>query len=126
MVPLSKPCDTFLRELRLKRGGEEFVLPHLEEWARGDQAKVLKAFCRGLGITDIKFHDLRATFITQMLRNGVALAKVMAIVGHSELKTTQGYLRLCGQDVKGATDDLGIDLPEDVVAAKVLSIKRSQ
>lgn len=63
------------------------------------------------GITSVKFHDLRATFITQLLKQGVALARVMAIVGHSELKTTQGYLRLCGQDLAGATEELGIKLP---------------
>lgn len=56
-----------------------------------------------------------------MMRNGVALAKVMAIVGHSELKTTQGYLRLCGQEVVGATDALGIKLPEDVERGKILT-----
>ncbi|HMN70031.1 MAG TPA: site-specific integrase, partial [Bdellovibrionales bacterium] len=55
--------------------------------------------------------DLRATFITQMLNNGVPLSKVMAIVGHSSLKTTQGYLRLSGKDVEGATEDLKITVP---------------
>ena len=52
----------------------------------------------------------------------MALAKVMAIVGHSQLKTTQGYLRLCGQDVKGATDELGIQLPEEEKAENVIEL----
>lgn len=47
-----------------------------------------------------------------MLNNGVPLSKVMAIVGHSSLKTTQGYLRLCGKDIEGATEELGVSLPE--------------
>lgn len=122
VVPISAPCMSFLKELRLRRGSEEFVLPHLSEWSQGAQAQVLKEFCEGLGITAVKFHDLRATFITQLLRNGVALAKVMAIVGHSQLKTTQGYLRLCGQDVKGATDELGIHLPEEEKAENVIEL----
>ncbi len=124
VVPISRSCGGFLKELRLKRGNEEFVLPHFQEWERGNQARILRYFCKGLGITPVKFHDLRATFITQLLRNGVALAKVMAIVGHSELKTTQGYLRLCGQDVKGATEQLGIEPAKEAKPGTLLSLKQ--
>ncbi len=123
VVPVSTESKSFLQELKLKRGHEEFVLPRIDTWTRGNQAQVLRAFCEGIGITSVKFHDLRATFITQMLMNGVALARVMAIVGHSELKTTQGYLRLCGQDLRGATEELGIKLPGDV-SGKVLSLTK--
>ncbi|MGE3759091.1 MAG: tyrosine-type recombinase/integrase [Pseudobdellovibrionaceae bacterium] len=112
VCPISKECRKFLQELKLKYSADsEYVLPRLWEWAQGDQAKILKNFCEEIGITPIKFHDLRATFITQMLNNGVPLSKVMAIVGHSSLKTTQGYLRLSGKDVEGATEELNIEVP---------------
>lgn len=112
ICPISNECRKFLQELKLKySANSEFVLPRLWEWDQGDQAKILKSFCEEIGITPIKFHDLRATFITQMLNNGVPLSKVMAIVGHSSLKTTQGYLRLSGKDVEGATEDLKITVP---------------
>jgi hypothetical protein len=114
-----------LQELKLKTGGAEFVLPRLWEWDQGSQGQITREFCKGIGITSITFHDLRATFITQMLNNGVALSKVMAIVGHSSLKTTQGYLRLCGKDVEGATEELGVLVPETVsVEGKVIEFKR--
>lgn len=96
------------------------------EWAQGDQAKILKNFCEEIGITPIKFHDLRATFITQMLNNGVPLSKVMAIVGHSSLKTTQGYLRLSGKDVEGATEELNIAVPTvEERLGNVIELRRS-
>jgi hypothetical protein len=47
-----------------------------------------------------------------MLNNGVPLSKVMTIVGHSSLKTTQGYLRLSGKDIEGATEGLNIQVPQ--------------
>jgi integrase len=126
IYPISKECRKFLEELKLKAGpNSEFVLPRLWEWEQGDQAKILKSFCEEIGITPVKFHDLRATFITQMLNNGVPLSKVMAIVGHSSLKTTQGYLRLSGKDIEGATEDLNIQVPADEVAAdNVVTLKR--
>jgi integrase len=117
ICPISKECRRFLGELKTDFSKDsEFVLPRLWEWDQGDQAKVLKSFCLEIGITPVKFHDLRATFITQMLNNGVPLSKVMAIVGHSSLKTTQGYLRLSGKDIEGATEELNIQVPD--VAAK--------
>lgn len=124
VCPISQECRKFLLELKLKTEGEDHVLPRLTEWSQGVQAQVTKDFCKGLGITPIKFHDLRATFITQMLNNGVPLSKVMAIVGHSSLRTTQGYLRLCGKDVAGATEELNIAVPGELQVANVIELRR--
>ncbi len=38
VVPIGEELMTFLKELKLLRGNEEFVLPHLKEWACGDAA----------------------------------------------------------------------------------------
>ncbi len=111
VVPISKECSLFLKDLKMKFPEEKFVLPRLRDWESGDQARVLREFCYALNITPVRFHDLRATFITQMLINGAPLAKVMSIVGHASLRTTQGYLRLCGEDVKGATESLNLKVP---------------
>lgn len=92
VVPISIELMTFLKGLKLQRGGDEFILPHLTEWSRGEAARVTKAFCKSLGITDIRFHDLRATFITSLLARGESLARVMAIVGHSDMETTNVVL----------------------------------
>lgn len=51
------------------------------------------------GIEDLRFHDLRATGITRMLRAGIPEAEVMKISGHSDYKTFLKYVR---QDVYGA------------------------
>jgi integrase len=126
IYPISGECRRFLERLKLKNAKDsEFVLPRLREWNQGEQAKILKSFCSEIGITPVKFHDLRATFITQMLNNGVPLSKVMAIVGHSSLKTTQGYLRLSGKDIEGATESLNIKVPwPSENLANVFEIKR--
>lgn len=126
ICPISNECRKFLEKLKLQYAKDsEYVLPRIWEWDQGEQARVLKSFCQEIGITPIKFHDLRATFITQMLNNGVPLSKVMAIVGHSSLKTTQGYLRLSGKDIEGATEDLNIQVPEVVEGlANVVEMRR--
>ncbi|MEC7276316.1 MAG: site-specific integrase [Bdellovibrionota bacterium] len=110
-VPISPELKVFLAERKLKAEGE-FVLPHLREWTNGEQAQVTREFCRSIEITEVKFHDLRATFITNMLAQGVPLVTVMAIVGHRKMSTTDVYLRLAGVNVKGATEKLGYSLPK--------------
>jgi integrase len=112
VVPISDSLLNFLKEWKVKRGDQEFILPHLSHWQSGEQAKVLSGFCQAIGITPVKFHDLRATFITNLLAQGESLARVMSIVGHTELKTTNGYLRRAGVDVKGGTDKLGYKIPQ--------------
>ena len=110
-VPISEELDKFLKRLKLSGKGSH-VLPRNKDWNVGKQAMVLRKFCKQIGITEIKFHDLRATFITQLLLRDVPLAKVMRIVGHAQIQTTQRYLRLVAKDVQGVTNALGIKLPD--------------
>jgi integrase len=110
IVPISDDLVKFLKEWKLKHPGE-FVLPHPVQWTGGEQARLTRDLCEGIGITSVKFHDLRATFITNLLAQGESLARVMSIVGHSELKTTNSYLRKAGVDVKGGTDKLSYRVP---------------
>ncbi len=101
---------------------EDLVLPRFKEWTYGQASQVTKEFCKRIGITQVKFHDLRATFITNLLARGVSLAKVMALAGHSKTSTTDEYLRLAGVDVKGSTEMLGYSLPVNSDSYTPLSI----
>lgn len=123
VIPISAECRGFLTELRrTKKADSNYVLPRLWEWDDGEQARILRSFCGEIGITKVKFHDLRATFITQMLNNGAPLSKVMAVVGHSALKTTQGYLRMLGKDIECVTEMLGVKIPAELTKADVIEL----
>ncbi|WP_413578612.1 tyrosine-type recombinase/integrase [Bdellovibrio sp. HCB290] len=124
VVPISQDLGELLHGIRVAgpSGPHDFVLPRINMWMRGNQAAVLRDFCGMIGITSVKFHDLRATFITNMLAQGVSLVKVMAIVGHKKMETTDEYLRLAGVEIKGATEALGYSLPEEVSTENVISV----
>ena len=114
IVPISPQLEELLHYLRplTFETRSSYVLPRNREWKNGEASKMLKAFLRGLGLPEIRLHDLRACFITQMLRtqlnaqNGVDVPQLMRIVGHKRLETTLIYLGLAGLDVQGATDHL--------------------
>ncbi|MCF8060870.1 MAG: tyrosine-type recombinase/integrase [Bacteriovoracaceae bacterium] len=78
---------------------------------KNKQARILKYFCKTIGLPEIRFHTLRACFATQLIGSGVAPVKVMKISGWKDLKTLAVYLRLAGIDERGATDVLRF-LPE--------------
>lgn len=97
---------TILKELKLKSHERAFVLPRIDKWDKGEQARELRMFLTGLGLPSIRFHDLRATWATIMLSRGIEPIKVMIQGGWSDLKTMQIYVRKAGVDIKGSTDNL--------------------
>ena len=125
-VPVeSSQVLNLLKELKLKRNDEKFVLHHFKTWTDGEQASVLREFCIGSGLPSIRFHTLRACFATQLIRDSVAPAVVMKICGWKDLKTMQRYIRLAGIEVKGATQGLKL-LPEREVMGRVVSLFRKE
>ena len=109
-VPINPELQRILDNLRAQNSNsgnpEEFVLPRISSWGQGDAAKDLGAFLRGCGLPKIRFHDLRACFISQMLLNKVPPSMVMKIVGHNDMKTMMRYCRHTGSDLLGLTDIL--------------------
>lgn len=124
-VPIGPQVMQFLKELRIKRANEKYVLHHFQSWKDGRQADILREFCVGSGLPSVKFHTLRACFATQLIKDGVAPAVVMKIAGWKDLKTMQRYIRLAGIEVKGATDGLKL-LPEEEVMGRVVNLFQDQ
>ena len=120
-VPMSDELIALLNELKAQAPDRREVLPRFWEWTKGQQARVLRAFCEGIGLPSIKFHTLRACFATQLIRSSVAPAVVMKICGWKDLETMQRYIRLAGIETQGATNVLKV-LPEADVAAQVVNL----
>jgi len=85
---------------------DEFVLPRVQGWETGEQAKYLKLFLAEINLPLIRFHDLRASWATIMLTKGVEPIKVMSMGGWKDLKTMQIYIRKSGIHIQGITDAL--------------------
>ena len=120
-VPMSDELIALLNELKAQEPSRREVLPKFRMWTKGQQARVLRAFCEGIGIPSIKFHTLRACFATQLIRSSVAPAVVMKICGWKDLETMQRYIRLAGIETQGATNVLKV-LPDADVAAQVVNL----
>lgn len=115
IVAIAPNLGHVLKELKLQSSDRHFVLPRSRDWDKGEQARTLRLFLMGLGLPPMRFHDLRATWATMMLSNGVEPIKVMLMGGWRTLKTMQIYVRKAGVDIKGIADSLDL---HDPVATK--------
>ena len=53
-----------------------------------------KDLCKRAGIKPIRFHDMRHTFTAILVSNGVPLAVIQELLGHSKIETTMVYAHL--------------------------------
>lgn len=126
MVPIAPRLKPILMELKLKSSAEtDHVLPRISKWNKGDQARELRFFLGGLGLPPVKFHDLRATWATLLLRCKVPHIQVMAAGGWKSLKTMQIYVRNAGVDLDGMMDNFELH-DHSQVNGKILELFSDQ
>jgi len=108
VFPLSNEAIAHLQEMKAISGNSQFVFPskrsrsgHLEE-----PKKRWYKVC-GIGkLLDLHMHDLRATFATCQEEAGTSKETIQITLGHSNVKTTEIYLRAKQRRNKDAADSV--------------------
>ncbi len=95
------------RSLRSQNGKGDYVFtnPRTET----HYVEIKRAFNSALDEADIEdfhFHDLRHTYASRLVRNGVDLNTVKELLGHSSITTTQRYLHSQAEQKKRAVNSL--------------------
>lgn len=67
--------------------------------------QAMKAARREAGITDLRFHDLRHTAATRLLRKKGNLKMVQVLLGHANISTTARYAHVLVDDLRAAMED---------------------
>lgn len=123
ILEIAMPLLPVLQELKLQSAGNEFFLPRILRWDKGDQARYLRLFLQSIGLPQMRFHDLRASWATLLLSKGVPPSKVMAQGGWKAMDTMMIYMRKAGIDIKGSTSVLDGMQTHGVGEAKVYDFK---
>lgn len=84
-----------------------------------DVRRSFKTACRGCGIEDFRFHDMRHTCAAWLVSSGRDLQEVRDLLGHASITMTERYAHLAPENVRAAVAVL-----DDVILRKSASQSR--
>ncbi|OPY64295.1 MAG: Tyrosine recombinase XerC [Syntrophorhabdaceae bacterium PtaU1.Bin034] len=100
-VPMSQTLQETLKEIRI-RDISGRVFPMAVRSLRAAYAQVLER----AEIMDFRFHDLRHTFATKLVQNGVDLYKVKELLGHKTISMTMRYAHHYPESLRSSVEVL--------------------
>ena len=103
-VPVKDELSKVLRELP---NDGEYIFP-LRRRKSDAVTKIWSKVSRLAGIKDGRFHDIRHTFGSNLIRSGVDVVTVKELLGHSDLRMTQIYTHSSLEQKEKAIGDLEV------------------
>lgn len=111
LIPLNEMALSALRDqrewVRSRSPGSPWVFP--SPWVAGRTRTLQKGFasaCDRAGIDNFRIHDLRHTFASWLVMDGVSLYVVKDLLGHSSITVTERYAHLSPDQGRAAVQSL--------------------
>lgn len=103
-IPVAQEGIHLLRDLRDSAESDEWVFPNAVGGPLKDLRKTWLAVLEEAELQDVRIHDLRHSFASAAMREGVSLFEVGKILGHKCQETTARYAHLSDEAVSRATN----------------------
>jgi integrase len=92
--------------------GYVFPRPGHKDHSRGSIDNFWIKIRREAGIEDVRLHDLRHSFASHAIRQGVSLPVLSKLLGHSTITMTMRYVHLSNADIEAAAERIGNKIME--------------
>ncbi len=102
-IPISNRLANVLKDLKYK---SPYVFCNKDGKPLGSVRKSFASALKKSGIENFRFHDLRHTFASHLIMNGVDLVTVKEFLGHKSLKMTLRYAHLSPGHKRSAIEKL--------------------
>ena len=89
-----------------KRAKGEYVFPDRNGYPFKEVKTAFSSALKRAGIEDFRFHDLRHTFGSHLVMQGVDIRTVQQVMGHKEIRMTMRYSHLSPEYVQEAMERL--------------------
>lgn len=104
-IPLNEQVRGVLRARKQADGLHTFVFADTRSGRQiGSVKTAFLATLRRAGITGLRFHDLRHTFATRLVTQGVDLLTVKELLGHSSIAMTMRYAHPSERNLRRAVE----------------------
>jgi integrase len=118
-VPLSAPARQLLAA---REQTSEFVFPGVRGGHRFGLKSNWPRICKAAKLSNLRIHDLRHSYASQLASAGIGLHVIGALLGHTQPSTTHRYAHLFDDPLRTATEKVGA-LITGRPAADVVPIK---
>jgi integrase len=109
-APLSPPALQLLQEIKHRVNGSDYLFPSRSSSKHPHLMELKKAWakiCELADLEDVRIHDLRHTFASILASGGASLPLIGALLGHTQVQTTQRYAHLMDDPLRVATSRVG-------------------
>lgn len=106
-VPLSRPAVELLAEIRAEGRESPYVFPMGDGYQRDIKNAWAEIRTRA-GIADVRVHDLRHSYASQLASAGLGLPVIGRLLGHTQAATTARYAHLSDDPLREATERVGV------------------
>lgn len=115
-IPLNPPAQEVLKAIpRVPKN------PYVIAGENGSHVTVLhkpwKRICEAAELGHVRIHDLRHTFASNAVMQGLPLPVVARLLGHTQIQTTMRYAHLADEHLQDAAGRVGRSLATSLVAA---------
>lgn len=113
-VFLNAPARAILRRQPSAEGAFVFPSPFDEERALSSNLRLWNRVRELAGLEDVRLHDLRHTFASHAVMNGVPLPVVSRLLGHRDVRMTLRYAHLADKELEVAAERVGAAMAEAI------------
>ena len=105
IIPMNRLVTATLKKQDMS---SKWIFPHPQRKDRAlkDVSYSLRTACKKIGIEKFRFHDLRHTAATNMVKAGVDLVTIKEILGHSTIQMTMVYCHSSQESKRKAVQEL--------------------
>ena len=103
VLPIVKPLEDIFLKLKQYNYSEQYVFANPNTGTRYYEIDRCWRECREkAGLKDFRFHDLSHTVGTRLAKQKVPVHLIQAILAHSDIRTTMGYIHYAEEELKEA------------------------